>query len=172
VAYYKHILLGKITKIYGFDGAVTIRLERNISDKIPQMESVFIEIDGRPVPFFIEHAEQTDPLTCRLIFSGYGSIDKIKEFIGCRIYLTDTEIHFSQFEDPLSLIDYSVLSEDNIIIGVIKEIIENPGQSLLNVKSMTGKNILLPFHSDLIKNIDTENKVIQMVIPEGIGEIN
>jgi ribosomal protein L35AE/L33A len=51
MAYKKHILLGKITKVHGFEGAVTIRLERSFSDNILKMESVFIETDGRPVPF-------------------------------------------------------------------------------------------------------------------------
>ena len=44
---------GKITKISGFEGAVTVRPERDFSGKIPETESVFLEIDGRAVPFFL-----------------------------------------------------------------------------------------------------------------------
>ena len=33
-----NILLGKITKIHGHDGAVAVRLEKNFSENIPLME--------------------------------------------------------------------------------------------------------------------------------------
>jgi 16S rRNA processing protein RimM len=162
MTYKKHILLGKITKVHGYEGAVTIRLERNISENIPGMESVFIETDGRPVPFFIEYTEQPDNLTLRMKFSGYESDNKVKEFVGCRIYLTEPVSEVSSVEIPPDLISYEVYSE----------IIENPGQLLLNIISAAGKNILLPLHEDLIESIDPEKKIIRMIIPEGIADIN
>ena len=171
MAYKKHILLGRISKIHGYEGAVTIRLERYFSDIIPKMESVFIEIDGRPVPFFIELAEQPDNLTLRFKFSGYESDSKMKEFVGCQVYLTDPELKFSKIEDPQYLIDYKVFSNENVLIGTISGIIEYPGQLLLSIKSASGKDILLPLHEDLVNKIDTKKRVIRMIIPEGIADI-
>ena len=46
------ILLGKIVKAHGFNGAVVIALEGDFSEKIIEMESVFVETDVKPVPFF------------------------------------------------------------------------------------------------------------------------
>ena len=172
MAYRKHILLGKITKVHGFDGAVTVRLEKDFSDNIPEMESVFIETDGRPVPFLIESYEQPDLLTLRLKFFDYNSIEKVKEFIGCKIYLTEATILTKQIENPLDLIDYEVFSDEKISIGIISGIINNPGQTLLNVVSDSGKAILLPLHEDLILEIDSLKKLIHMIIPEGISDIN
>jgi 16S rRNA processing protein RimM len=172
MAYKKHILLGKITKVHGYEGAVTIRLERNFSENIPGMESVFIETDGRPVPFFIEYTEQPDNLTLRMKFSGYDSDKKMKEFAGCRIYLTEPLSEASSVEIPPDLISYEVFSDSGISLGIISEIIENPGQLLLNIISGSGKNILLPLHEDLIESIDPEKKIIRMIIPEGIADIN
>ena len=172
MAYNKHILVGKISKIHGYEGAVTIRLERNYSDNIPEMESVFIETDGRPVPFFIEFSEQPDKLTLRLKFSGYNSDNKVKEFVGCKVYVTETASSLVPVEIPNDLLEYEVLSDEDISLGIITGIIENPGQLLLNIKSGSGKDILLPLHEDLIKGIDTERKIIRMIIPEGIADIN
>ena len=53
MAYKNDILLGRITKVSGYEGAVTVKLEKIFTENIPQMESVFLEIEGRPVPFFI-----------------------------------------------------------------------------------------------------------------------
>lgn len=172
MAYKKHILLGKITKIHGYEGAVIIRLERIFFDNIPKMESVFIETDGRPVPFFIDYSEQTDQSTLRLRFTDYNSTEKVKEFVGCKIYLSEEAVSVTPVENPNGLLEYEVLSDENISVGKITEIIENPGQLLLSVISNSGKSILLPLHEDLIKEINSENKVIRMIIPDGISDIN
>jgi 16S rRNA processing protein RimM len=171
MAYKKHILVGKITKVHGYEGAVTIRLERNFSDNIPGMESVFIESDGRPVPFLLEYSEQPDNMTLRMKFSGYESDVKIKEFVGCRVYLTE-KTAASEVEISPDLINYEVYSDAGISLGVITEMIENPGQFLLSITSGSGKNILLPLHEDLIESIDHKKKIIRMIIPEGIADIN
>ena len=172
MAYKKHILLGKITKVHGFEGAVTIRLERSFSDNILKMESVFIETDGRPVPFFIEYSEQPDLLTLRLKFTDYDSIEKVKEFTGCKLYSTESSISEFQIENTPDLIDFEVFSAEDSLLGVITGIIKNPGQLLLSVLSGSGKEILLPLHENLIKEIDAKKKIVRMIIPEGISDIN
>jgi 16S rRNA processing protein RimM len=172
MAYRKHILLGKITKVHGFDGAVTVRLEKDFSDNIPEMESVFIETDGRPVPFLIESYEQPDLLTLRLKFFDYNSIEKVKEFVGCKLYLTKSFSPTSSEESHLDLIDFEIFSNEGISIGIITGIINNPEQTLLSVISSSGKEMLLPLHEDLIIEIDSSRKMIHMIIPEGISDIN
>jgi 16S rRNA processing protein RimM len=172
MAYKTHILLGKITKVHGYQGAVNIRLERNFSDNIPEMESVFIETDGRPVPFFIEYSEQPDFSTLRLKFLDYNSTEKVKEFIGCRVYFTQSGNLGPTAENLNDLTDYEVLSDEGISIGVVTELIENPGQFLLVIKTSSGKELLLPLHEDLVKEIIHEKRIIRMIIPQGIGDIN
>jgi 16S rRNA processing protein RimM len=172
MAYRKHILLGKITKIHGYEGAVNIRLERNFSDNIPELESVYIEIDGRPVPFFINYSDQPDIYALRIKFEDYESAESVKEFVGCKVFLTESAGSEIPVEDPNTIINFHVLSEDDILIGEIIEIIKNPGQLLLNIKTRQGKEILLPLHEDLIIEINTKNNIIKMIIPGGIFDIN
>jgi hypothetical protein len=57
MTYTCNILLGRIIKIIGYEGAVAVKLENIFTENIPQMESVFIEIEGKPVPFFISGSE-------------------------------------------------------------------------------------------------------------------
>jgi 16S rRNA processing protein RimM len=96
----------------------------------------------------------------------------VKEFIGCNLYFTKETISVFSDENPLNLVEYKVFSDKDISVGTITEIIENPGQLLLKIISGTGKNILLPLHEDLIREIDSENKIIRMIIPDGISDIN
>ena len=82
MAYKYNILLGRIIKTSGYEGAVAVKLEKKFTENIPLMESVFLEIEGRPVPFFINGYEYSGTDILKLLFDGYKSIEKINEFVG------------------------------------------------------------------------------------------
>lgn len=170
--YQSKILLGQITKTSGFEGAVIVRLEKNFIENIPQMESVFLEIEGRPVPFFIASSEYNGSDILRLQFDGYESLKKVEEFKGCSVFLT-VEYDGHQEKEDLSLINgYSVLNQNKALLGIIAEVIENSGQLLLSITSSAGKEILVPLHEDFIIKIDKRKKIIFMDIPEGLSDLN
>ena len=172
MAYKSDILLGRIIKVSGFEGAVTVKLERLFSGKLPNMESVFLEIEGRSVPFFISDSDYSGADILRLKFDGYDSSDKVIEFVGCRVFLTTPAPVDNKAEEIKSLLGYTVLTTDNIILGTIDEIIPNPGQWLLSVTSESKKEILIPLHENFIIRIDNKKKIIIMDIPDGLLEIN
>ncbi|MBK8881445.1 MAG: PRC-barrel domain-containing protein [Bacteroidales bacterium] len=172
MAYNSDILLGRITKVSGYEGAVTVKLERFFSGEIPYMESVFLEIEGRPVPFFIADSEYSGADILKLIFEGYNSSDKVIEFVGCRVFLTASSNAGNRIEEPGNLTGYTVLTSGKIILGTVEEVIQNPGQWLLSVISSSKKAILIPLHEDLIVKIDNRKKILIMEIPEGLTEIN
>jgi 16S rRNA processing protein RimM len=172
MAYKNDILLGRIIKVSGFEGAVTVKLERLFSGKLPHMESVFLEIEGRPVPFFISDADYSGADILRLKFDGYNSSEKVAEFVGCRLFLTTPETFNNKIEEISSLIGYSVVTSGNITIGTIKDVIPNPGQWLLSVISDSNKTILIPLHEHFIVRIDNDKKLLIMAIPEGLTDLN
>jgi 16S rRNA processing protein RimM len=171
MAYSNNILLGRITKLSGYEGAVTVKLEKIFSENIPLMESVFLEIEGRPVPFFISGSEYSGADILKLSFEGYESIEKVREFIGCRIFLTSGKPVNTHPDDLTSLKGYLVLVHGNIL-GTITDIIQNPGQWLLSISTPSEKEILIPLHNDFIVSIDDTKKTINMDIPDGLTDIN
>jgi 16S rRNA processing protein RimM len=172
MAYKSNILLGRITKVSGYEGAVTVKLEKKYSENIPLMESVFLEIEGRPVPFFISDSEYSGADILKLSFEGYTSIEKVSEFTGCNVFLTTGVPDNNQEEDIRSLTGYKVFMQDEKLLGSIKEVIQNPGQLLLNIISTENNEILIPFHEHFIVSIDKKKRIIVMNIPEGLTEIN
>lgn len=172
MAYKNDILLGRIIKVSGFEGAVTVKLERLFPGKLPNMESVFLEIEGRQVPFFISDMNYSGADILRLKFDGYNSSGKVAEFVGCRLFLTSPETFNNKIEEINNLIGYNVVTAENVAIGTIKEVIQNPGQWLLSVISDSKKTILIPLHEDFILKIDNKKKLLIMEIPEGLTEIN
>ncbi len=171
MSYNSNIFLGRIIKVNGYEGAVIVKLEKIFTENIPRMESVFLEIEGKPVPFFISYSEYNGADILKLKFEGYDSAEKIKEFIGCNIFLTSNIIQKNQSETITDLIHYKVM-HNGLLLGSVSDVIQNPGQLLLVVLSAYNKEILIPFHQHLIVNIDKRKKIIVMDIPEGLTEIN
>jgi len=172
MAYNSNIILGRITKISGYEGAVAVKLEKTFTENIPLLESVFLEIDGKPVPFFISEYEYSGADILKLKFYDYETIEKVTELVNCLVFLTSPPAG-NLIEDNLTdLTGFSVLSVDNTLIGVVSELIRNPGQWLLAIKSEEDKEILIPLHDDFIVNIDHIGKILIMDIPEGLLDLN
>jgi 16S rRNA processing protein RimM len=171
VPYNAGILLGRIQKVQGYDGTLTVKLERDFTEDISDMESVFIEYEGKPVPFFISSMEDEGGDILKLRLEGYDSYDKASLFAGCRIRMTSGT---RREEDDVNsgITGFTVILSDLSIAGVVEEIIQNPGQDLLRILSPEKKEILVPLHSDLITGIDKKKRTISMDLPEGLIEIN
>ncbi len=167
------ILLGKIIKVHGFHGAVVIALEGEISEKINEMESVFVEIDGRPVPFFFEWVKELSSNTLYAKFDYYNSDSSILEFVGCRVY-TDKEtlISYSDSKLPIFLTGYMVLDADRREIGKIKKVVSFPMQIMLELSKGKSEAILIPYSEEIIIATDNINKIIILELPEGIDSVN
>ena len=172
MAYKSGILLGRIIKLSGYEGAVAVKLEKLFFEKIPEMESVFLEIEGRPVPFFVSELEYTGADILKIKFTDYESIEKINEFVGSKVFLTTFFPAENETNDFQNFNGFNVFNQDNQLIGLIKEVISNNGQLLLRINSKENKEILVPFHDHFILRIRRTQKVIVMNIPEGLIDLN
>jgi 16S rRNA processing protein RimM len=172
MAYKIDILLGRITKVSGYEGAVAVKLEKIFAENIPQLESVFLEVEGRLVPFFISDIEYSGADIIKLQFEGYKSSENVSEFIGCKVFLTSAADFNSSNHDNPDLTGYYVFVKANKPLGIITDVMSNNGQWLITVTSSGKKRILIPFHEDFIVSIDNKEKKIFMDIPEGLIEIN
>jgi 16S rRNA processing protein RimM len=172
VGYNANILLGRISKIQGYDGTLTVKLEKDFIEHIPEMESVFLEIEGKPVPFFISSSEYSEGDIFKLRFEWYGTYEKVSDFAGCLVFLTFSDGKNTPRGISESITGFKVILKDKSIVGNIEEIIHNPGQDLLKIISPEKKEILIPFHEDFILRIDEKKRTITVDIPEGLTEIN
>lgn len=171
MSYNNRVLFGKIVRIHGYDGAVIVKTEPAFSENIAEMESVFIEIDGLPVPFFISALEYSGGDSLKIKFHDYESYDKMTEFNGCRIFIAATGKEKELYKDD-DIIGFRVLAGKENFIGTISNIIHNPGQDLLSVEAEGKKPVLVPLHKDLIVDLDEKSRTIVMDLPEGLTGIN
>jgi 16S rRNA processing protein RimM len=170
--YHTGILLGRIKSIHGPDGTVAVKLERDFTEKIPEMEWVFLEIEGKPVPFFISESEYKGGEILKIRFENYYTFEKLNEFKGCRVLKDSGTGKARPAYKKLNIESFKVKLNDGSLEGTVTELIENPGQWLIKIITEEGKEILIPFHEDLIIKISRKNKIILMGLPEGLTEIN
>jgi 16S rRNA processing protein RimM len=172
MAYNADILLGTIIKVHGYEGTVTVKLEKAFTENIPEMKSVFLEIEGKPVPFFISESDYPGGNILRLKFDGYESIEKVAGFTGCKVFLTCGNNVISVSENIDELTGYMVYLPDNSLVGIVTEIINNSGQKLLIISSEKEKEILIPLHEDLVVKTDKNKHIIVMDLPDGLTDMN
>jgi len=170
----EYILLGRIVKLHGIGGAVTVSAAGSLSKTFNPPDFVFIEIEGKKVPFPVESCELQNNKMLVLKFEGYSSIEKVKEFSGCNVYLKAEKPQRGKkvFEWD-ELLNYRIISENAGISGQVTEVIDNPGNLLLKVRDeRSNSELLVPFHEDLILSIDRKLKIIYMDLPQGLADIN
>ncbi len=169
--YHTGILLGRIKSIHGREGTVAVKLEKT-TEKIPAMEWVFLEIEGKAVPFFISESIYKGGDILKIRFENYDAFEKISEFTGCRVFQDSSIEQSAPVDNQINIKGFKVKLHDGSLAGTITELIKNPQQWLIKIETEEGKELLSPFHEDLIIKIDGKNKTIYMDLPEGLTEIN
>ena len=150
----------KVLKSWGAAGEVVLsRSAEDLQDGKIQ-EPVFIEFDGKPVPFFIESIK---PQGSRLIvkFEDIDTLAEAEELVGREVTLAE-----DGDEDEDSLIGLRVRdARTGQILGEIVDFSDYGGNTLITVDTENG-DVLLPIHENLIGGI--QDDVLTLTIPEGL----
>lgn len=172
MAFTKRILLGRITKIHPYRGTVTVELSLGITLDLSAMESVFLEIEGKQVPFFLNEHTDNGSGFLKLNFEGYESSGKMEKYNGCRIFIDSGTQNVRDLPDLSDLTGFRVYSQNDEFIGNVFRIINNPGQLLLQIFSDSDREILIPLHEDLIMEIREDKKTLKIVVADGLVDVN
>jgi 16S rRNA processing protein RimM len=65
------------------------------------------------------------------------------------------------------VVDYLVVDEEKGELGKVNEIIEYPTQSIIQIIK-DGKEILIPIHDDILKDVNRDEKKIYIKAPNGL----
>ncbi len=160
--------IGRITKTYGFEGAVVVRSGSGTTGEPEKGEPVFVVIDGIPVPFFTRDAFSPSPGTLVISFDDYLTAESVLSLKGCEVQIAGEA---EENDDLASLNGYMMTDSNSGFSGMIISVLQNPGQ-LLAVVNSPGGEIFVPLHPDLILGIDRKRKSIEMSLPEGLIKLN
>ncbi|AQY21489.1 ribosome maturation factor RimM [Riemerella anatipestifer] len=163
--------LGKITRKHGLSGNVILKLDTDQPEFYNKLESIFVEINGLLVPFFIEK-QQWQKSDSKIITFKNVSDAMIGQALGKSVFLplsTLPPLEGNRFYYH-EVIGFDVFDEAENFCGSIKEINDQAAQHyfILNNK---GKEVIIPIIKDWILKVNRDEKIISMQLPEGLLEV-
>ena len=164
--------LGKITKKYSFKGELIISLDTDEPEIYKNLKSVFININGRLIPYFIEKSKSQKKATLRVKFEDINSEDEALSIINKEVYLpleNLPELKGKKFYYH-EIIGYNVVDTNHGNIGLIIKVEDKTSQSIFIIKN-NGKEILIPVNDNIIQMINRKNKTIHITAPNGLIDL-
>ena len=164
-------LLGKITRRHGLAGNVILKLDTDQPEIYNKLDSIFVEINGLLVPFFIAKTSysKTDALNISFKNSSEALVD---QSLGKDVYLplaslpklTGKQFYYHE------IIGYSILDENNNDCGVIRSVNDQTAQAYF-ITNLDGKEVVIPMIKDWILEVDRDEREIKMQLPEGLIDV-
>jgi 16S rRNA processing protein RimM len=167
------LLLGTLAKPHGTRGSLLLWLKNLKAEDINKRESVFVEIDGLLVPFFIENFLRNSEESAILKFEEIDSETKAKSLTGLYVYvLINDKVKRKKRYDKTSpsISGYKVTDIRMGFVGIAGEIAEIANNPLLQVMH-EGKEFLVPVHEDIILEVNDMKKEIRIDAPEGLFDL-
>ena len=164
--------VGFFKKTHGVSGELVLEYEPQFEYSIENADRFFVEIEGLLVPFFVleEGFRYKTENSAIITFDGVDSEKYAKRMVGSSVFLFKNEIvempdelFESQFEN------YLLVDEKLGDIGIIEQIDNYSGNIVFTV-SFKRKELLVPFNEDFLLEIDKQNKIIKLRLPEGLFE--
>ena len=164
--------LGKILKTQGNKGQVMVHLDVDDPESYQKTESVYLDLHGERIPFFIASLELKHNRKAVVHFQDFDTLEDAESLQGLEIYLPITELpalkgnRFYYHE----IIGFQVVDQNHGNIGTIDDILELPHQSLFQIRHGE-KEILIPIVDQIIHKVDRKKKILIIEAPAGLIEI-
>ena len=167
------IVVAHIVKTRGLRGEVVADLRTDFPERFEKLKSL-IGISSSDDKRSLQIEEQWfhgDRLVLK--FAGFGSIEEAKELVNFDLAVpVDDRVElpndtFYEWE----LVGSSVVTVDGKKIGKVSGVMHTGGVEMLSVVDETGRDRLIPMASDIVVEIDKDQKLIRIDPPKGLLEL-
>lgn len=163
--------IGYVQKTHGLKGEVTIALETNAPETIDELPSLFIEIKGRLIPYFIESISvKGDKAFVK--FEDVNSSEEATALKGTSLYLPKTsrpKAKRGEFYND-EIIGFVV---NDTTAGKLGNVIRVESEDInpLLIVLQGEKEIAIPINAPFITSVNKSAKKIEVDLPEGLLDI-
>ncbi|TKC04912.1 ribosome maturation factor RimM [Pedobacter frigoris] len=163
--------IGYITKTKGLKGELQIFFEYE-EPELLELDVVFADINGKLVPFFVSSCKLQNNNTGNFYFDDIDHIDKAQALIKKKIYLPLSKKPVRDEDDFFytDLKGFVAVDETLGTLGEILEVHEYPQQFVATVL-YKDTEIMFPLNDDFIIEIDDEEQILTVDLPEGLLDI-
>ncbi len=169
MSYSNYFALGRISKTFGYKGELTFFLDVDAPENYAKLQSVFVEIKGNLVPYFIEKISirgQQATVTLQDV-----STEQALALVGSDLYLPLSslpKLKGNQFYFH-EVTGFNMRDTKHGDIGVLEHIIDNGPQAIFQIKK-DDKEILIPVIDQFIIEVNRPERFILVDAPEGLIE--
>ncbi|WP_172916298.1 ribosome maturation factor RimM [Capnocytophaga canimorsus] len=164
--------IGTIVSKFSFKGEVLVKLDSDDPEIYENMESVFIALGGKPVPFFIEKCSLHKSDLLRIKFEDVSSEADAEALMKHKLYLplsflpklSGNQFYFHE------VIGFTVKDVHYGEVGTIVGVNDTTSQALFEIER-EGKQILIPMNDDFLVEVNRKNKTIIVQTPEGLIDL-
>lgn len=164
--------LGYIVKTHGIKGQVVAFFDVDYPEDYEDLESVFLDQEGRLVPFFIDAMEPQQKGRFIIRFEDITTVEQAEKLRNTALYLPLNELPELEegqfyFHD---VIGYKVVDEQHGELGTVKDFYDMPQQQLMAMEYLN-QEMLIPVMDETMLRADHQAKVLHVSLPEGLLEV-
>lgn len=162
--------VGKIVNTHGVKGEVRVIRITDFEERFTPGETVYlVKKKEEPVPLKIVNHRKHKNFDL-LEFEGLNNINDVINFKNSILKIKEEQLTDLPEGDYYyhEILDCAVYTTDNENIGIIVDILAPGANDVWVVKQESGKEVLIPFIKDVVKNIDILNKKVVIEVMEGL----
>ncbi|MGY6558634.1 MAG: ribosome maturation factor RimM [Nitritalea sp.] len=164
--------LGYVAKVHGLQGEVQLKLDVDDPSPYEELEHLFLEINGRLVPYFLEHLVLQPGDRALTKFEDVEDVDTASALVGKGVYLPLSLLP-PLAEDQYyyhDLVGFEVEDEQHGSIGTVDALYDLQTQNLLGV-NYRGKEVLIPITDGILTRVDQRERKVYTRLPEGLLDL-
>lgn len=167
--------IGRLIKPHGIKGEITMRIDCDID--VESLQCIVLNMDGIYVPFFIDSTRPRSSESVLISVSGIDSENKAQELCGKDVFALKKDLQDLFTDDDSDgfylsdLVGFSLKTDDDLNLGIIEDYDDSTENWLLIVKNAQN-TIYIPIVEEFIVDIDYNQRILTMNLPEGLVDLN
>ena len=151
------IVVGKITRVHGVRGEVSVFVLSEVPERFADGASVWLEDDGRELKIAATRTDRGRLLVKFAEIADRGAAEQLRgRFLAVPESMLPELLDGSWW--PHQLEGCEVVTEAGRLLGVLVEVVANPANDLWVVRDAAGRETLVPALRDVIVDVDVDGR--------------
>lgn len=168
----KLIGIGFTKKTHGSQGELKVSVKDEYFDDFVNAEVVFINVQGKPLPFFIENLREAGDILLKI--EDVDSPGDAKDLTGKELFLREKDIQITKKSGEVLtfelMVGFELFEETAGLIGKIEAVETLPHQHLA-ILEHDGREVFIPLHPQMVVSLDEKNKQLVLRLPDGLLDL-
>lgn len=159
------VKVGRFAKTHGVNGEINVDLTVDVD--LDECRYFVVEMDGIPVPFFIDDYRYRNDNTVLVTLDGVMTDEKARSFFGRPVYVEPHHIDEEAASEIELYLGYMLVAEDGREIGRITAVDDSTANVLFEVG-----DILLPVAAVEVIDHDAVRHRLTVALPDGLLDLH